>query len=122
LATRYCQQEALNSPTTTTGDKHETQNDRSSARIDSRPWAMPAQAQDPIKVGVIAAFSGPFADDGKQMQGGIKAWMAQHGDTVAGRKIQVIYKDTTGPSPRSPSGWRRNWWCATRSTSWPASA
>jgi branched-chain amino acid transport system substrate-binding protein len=48
---------------------------------------------------VIAAFSGPFADYGKQMEGGIKAWMAQHGDTVAGKKIQVIYKDTTGPSP-----------------------
>jgi branched-chain amino acid transport system substrate-binding protein len=60
---------------------------------------LPAQAQDTIKVGVIAAFSGPFADYGKQMEGGIKAWMAQHGDTVAGKKIQVIYKDTTGPSP-----------------------
>jgi len=56
-------------------------------------------AQDTIKVGVIAAFSGPFADYGKQMQGGIKAWMAQHGDKVAGKKIQLIYKDTTGPSP-----------------------
>ncbi len=58
-----------------------------------------AYAQDTIKVGVIAAFSGPFADYGKQMEGGIKAWMALHGDTVAGKKIQVIYKDTTGPAP-----------------------
>jgi branched-chain amino acid transport system substrate-binding protein len=55
--------------------------------------------QDTIKVGVIAAFSGPFADYGKQMEGGIKAWMAQHGATVAGKKIEIIYKDTTGPSP-----------------------
>lgn len=64
------------------------------------PFATPAAwAQDTIKVGVIASFSGPFADYGKQMQGGIKAWMAQHGDSVAGKKIQIIYKDTTGPSP-----------------------
>ena len=63
-------------------------------------FAAPAAwAQDTIKVGVIASFSGPFADYGKQMQGGIKAWMAQHGDKVAGKKIQLIYKDTTGPSP-----------------------
>lgn len=62
-------------------------------------FAPGAQAQDTIKVGVIAAFSGPFADYGKQMEGGIKAWMAQHGDTVAGKKIQLIYKDTTGPAP-----------------------
>ncbi|QGZ42439.1 branched-chain amino acid transport system substrate-binding protein [Pseudoduganella flava] len=58
-----------------------------------------AHAQDTIKVGVVAAFSGPFADYGKQMEGGIKAYMAQHGDTVAGKKIQIIVKDTTGPSP-----------------------
>ena len=62
-------------------------------------FAPGAQAQDTIKVGVIAAFSGPFADYGKQMEGGIKAWMAQHGDTVAGKKIQIIYKDSTGPAP-----------------------
>jgi branched-chain amino acid transport system substrate-binding protein len=58
-----------------------------------------AQAQDTIKIGVIAAFSGPFADYGKQMEGGIKAFMAQNGSTVAGKKVEIIYKDTTGPSP-----------------------
>ena len=58
-----------------------------------------AQAQETIKVGVIAAFSGPFADYGKQMEGGMKAYMKQHGDTVAGKKIELILKDTTGPSP-----------------------
>jgi branched-chain amino acid transport system substrate-binding protein len=61
--------------------------------------ATTAHAQDTIKVGVIAAFSGPFADYGKQMEGGIKAYMAQHGNTVAGKKIEIIYKDTTGPAP-----------------------
>jgi len=63
--------------------------------------ALPAQAQSQgtIRIGVIASFSGPFADYGKQMQGGINAWIAQHGDTVAGKKIQLIYKDSTGPAP-----------------------
>jgi branched-chain amino acid transport system substrate-binding protein len=61
--------------------------------------ALAAQAQETIKVGVIAAFSGPFADYGKQMEGGIKAYMKQHGDTVAGKKIEIIVKDTTGPAP-----------------------
>ena len=58
-----------------------------------------AHAQETIKIGVIAAFSGPFADYGKQMEGGMKAYMKQHGDTVAGKKIELILKDTTGPSP-----------------------
>ena len=58
-----------------------------------------AQAQETIKVGLIAPFSGPFADYGKQMEGGIKAYMAQHGDMVAGKKFEIIVKDTTGPAP-----------------------
>jgi branched-chain amino acid transport system substrate-binding protein len=58
-----------------------------------------AQAQETIKIGLIAAFSGPFADYGKQMEGGVKAYMAQHGNTVAGKKIELLIRDTTGPSP-----------------------
>lgn len=58
-----------------------------------------AQAQETIKIGLIAPFSGPFADYGKQMEGGIKTYISQHGDTVAGKKIQLIIKDTTGPAP-----------------------
>jgi branched-chain amino acid transport system substrate-binding protein len=69
------------------------------ATLGALPAQAQAPAQDTIKVGVIAPFSGPFADYGKQMEGGIKAWMAQHGDSVAGKKILVIYKDSTGPSP-----------------------
>jgi branched-chain amino acid transport system substrate-binding protein len=33
--------------------------------------ALPALADEPIKIGLIAPFSGPFADYGKQMEGGI---------------------------------------------------
>jgi branched-chain amino acid transport system substrate-binding protein len=58
-----------------------------------------ARAEDTIKVGLIAPFSGPFADYGRQMEGGIKAYIKQHGDKVAGRKIEIIAKDTTGPAP-----------------------
>ncbi|MES2071594.1 MAG: ABC transporter substrate-binding protein [Pseudomonadota bacterium] len=58
-----------------------------------------AYAEETIKVGVIAAFSGPFADYGKQIEGGIKAYMLQHGDKVAGKRIELIIKDTTGPAP-----------------------
>jgi branched-chain amino acid transport system substrate-binding protein len=58
-----------------------------------------AASAQTIKVGLISEFSGPFADYGKQMENGIKAYMAVNGDTVAGKKIEIITKDTTGPSP-----------------------
>src|SRR3954453_7954865 len=62
-------------------------------------FGLPAYAQDAIKVGIIAPFTGPFADYGKQFEAGAKAWQKVHGDSVAGRKVQLIFKDTGGPSP-----------------------
>ncbi len=61
--------------------------------------AFSAQAEDTIKVGLIAPFSGPFADYGKQMEAGIKTYMKIHGDSVGGKKVEIIIKDTTGPVP-----------------------
>jgi len=57
-----------------------------------------AQAKD-LKIGLVLSVSGPFADYGRQIQNGIHLYMAEHGDTVAGRKIQLIVKDDTGIAP-----------------------
>jgi len=61
--------------------------------------ALPAFAQNTVKVGVIAEFSGPFAAYGQQIEAGMKAYMKQYGDTVAGKKIELITRDTGGPAP-----------------------
>jgi len=61
--------------------------------------AVAARGEDVIKVGVVAPFSGPFADYGKEMETGIKAWQAEHGEKAAGKRIEVILRDTTGPVP-----------------------
>jgi len=58
-----------------------------------------ASAQAPVKVGVVAPFSGPQGDYGKQMEAGMKAFFKLHGDTFAGRKIELIIRDTGGPNP-----------------------
>ena len=55
-----------------------------------------AQAQDPIRIGVIAALTGPFANTGKPFEDGIKTYLQQYGGTVAGRKIEIIYRDDGG--------------------------
>jgi branched-chain amino acid transport system substrate-binding protein len=59
----------------------------------------PAQAEDTIKIGLIAPFSGAFAVYGKQMENGMRTYIKQHGDTVAGKKIEILVRDTTGPLP-----------------------
>jgi branched-chain amino acid transport system substrate-binding protein len=58
-----------------------------------------ALAQGTIKIGVILPFSGQFADFATQMDNGIKLYMKQNGDTVAGKKIEIIRKDTGGVAP-----------------------
>ena len=61
--------------------------------------AAPASAQDTIKIGVILPYSGQFADTGIQLDNGIKLYMKQHGDMIAGKKIEVIRKDVGGIAP-----------------------
>ena len=58
--------------------------------------AAPGYAQDTIKVGLIAPMTGPFAPNGKQMQTAAQLYMKEHGDTVAGHKIELIVKDDAG--------------------------
>ena len=61
-------------------------------------WSTSALAQESVKIGVILPYSGPFADAANQLQAGIDLYIAKHGDTVAGKKIEIIKKDTGGPA------------------------
>ena len=60
---------------------------------------LPAQAADTVKVGMIISLSGQFADTGMQMLNGAKLYVKQHGDTVTGKKIEIIAKDVGGINP-----------------------
>jgi branched-chain amino acid transport system substrate-binding protein len=62
-------------------------------------FANAANAQSPLKIGLIMAYSGQFADTAAQIDNGVKLYMKEHGDTCAGRKVEFIRKDTGGPNP-----------------------
>jgi branched-chain amino acid transport system substrate-binding protein len=61
--------------------------------------AAPAGAQAPVKIGLIMPYSGQFADTAAQMDNAIKLYVKQKGDTVAGRKLEFIRRDTGGVAP-----------------------
>ncbi len=61
--------------------------------------AFAAHAQSPIRIGLIMPYSGQFADTAVQMDNAIKLYVKQKGDTVAGRKLEFIRKDTGGIAP-----------------------
>ena len=54
-----------------------------------------AAAQDTVKIGLILPMTGQQASTGKQIDAAVKLYMAQNGNTVAGKKIEVILKDDT---------------------------
>ena len=70
-----------------------------SAAILAAASPQPAAAQQPLKIGLILPYTGQFTDTAAQMDNAIKLYVKQHGDTVAGRKLEFIRKDTGGVAP-----------------------
>jgi branched-chain amino acid transport system substrate-binding protein len=58
--------------------------------------ATSALAQDnTFKIGLILPMTGQQATTGRQIEAAVRLYMAQNGDSVAGKKIQLIVKDDT---------------------------
>jgi branched-chain amino acid transport system substrate-binding protein len=56
-------------------------------------FSVNAWAADPVKIGLVLPMSGPFAAYGKQIEHGVKLYLATKGDTFGGRKVELIIKD-----------------------------
>ena len=52
-----------------------------------------------VRIGVITSLSGSAAESGAQMKAGIETYLRVHGDSVAGKKLEILYRDDTGPQP-----------------------
>jgi branched-chain amino acid transport system substrate-binding protein len=56
-------------------------------------FSVGAWAADPVKIGLVLPMSGPFSAYGKQIEHGVKLYLATKGDTFGGRKVELIIKD-----------------------------
>ena len=52
-----------------------------------------AAAEEALRIGLIVPLTGGQASTGKQLANAVKLYMSENGDTVAGRKIEVIVRD-----------------------------
>jgi branched-chain amino acid transport system substrate-binding protein len=60
-------------------------------------FARSAVADTPLKIGISIPLTGAgFNAVGRQLQAALKLYVQQHGDTVAGRKIELIIRDDGG--------------------------
>ena len=55
-----------------------------------------AQAAEPIRVGFLTIKSGALAAGGKQMEDGLRLFLKERNNTIAGRQIELIVGDTAG--------------------------
>ena len=53
----------------------------------------------PVKVGIVGPFSGPYSHYGSLFKNGAEAYIASQGGKLAGKEIELIYRDTGGPNP-----------------------
>lgn len=60
-----------------------------------------AQAAETVKIGLVLPMTGPFASTGRQVEAGVKAYMALNGDTVAGKKVEVVLRDDAGTADQT---------------------
>lgn len=63
--------------------------------------ASSAHAADTVKIGLILPMTGPFASTGRQVEAGVRAYMALNGDTVAGKKIEILLRDDAGTADQT---------------------
>ena len=54
---------------------------------------MPAHAAEPLKIGLVLPFSGPFASYGKQIDHGVRLYLAEHNNMLGGRPVELVVKD-----------------------------
>jgi branched-chain amino acid transport system substrate-binding protein len=52
-----------------------------------------AAAEDTVKIGMVMQMTGPNAAGGREISAAAKLYVAQHGDTVAGKRIELIFRD-----------------------------
>ncbi len=58
--------------------------------------ASAVHAEDTIKIGLVLPMTGPFASTGRQIDAAVKLYLAQYGDKVAGKRVEVLLKDDAG--------------------------
>ncbi len=60
-----------------------------------------AMAADTVKIGLILPMTGPFASTGRQVEAGVRAYMALNGDTAGGKKIEIVLRDDAGTADQT---------------------
>lgn len=73
----------------------------SAAAIAMLSSAAPSFAEDTVKIGLILPMTGPFASTGRQVEAGVRAYMALNGDKAGGKKVELVLRDDAGTADQT---------------------
>lgn len=62
---------------------------------------LPVLAQETVKIGLLATYSGPSGLSGQHADDTIKVFQQRYGSTAGDKKIEIVKRDTTGPNPET---------------------
>ena len=74
---------------------------KGSAALAASVAAPAVHAAEPARVALILPLTGPFASTGRQIEAAVRLYMARHGDTAGGRKVELLVRDDTGLAPET---------------------
>lgn len=63
--------------------------------------AAPALAQETVKIGLVLPMTGASASTGRQIEAAARLYMAQNGNKVAGKTIELLVRDDTGAADQT---------------------
>jgi branched-chain amino acid transport system substrate-binding protein len=58
-------------------------------------------AAQPVRIGLILPLTGPFTSTGRQVETAVRLYLSRNGDTIAGRKLELLVRDDTGLAPET---------------------
>src|ERR1051326_2015212 len=59
-------------------------------------WRALARSSEPLRIGFLTVKTGPLAAGGAQQEEGAALFLKERNSTLAGRKVELITKDTAG--------------------------
>jgi branched-chain amino acid transport system substrate-binding protein len=58
--------------------------------------SLQVSAEETTKIGMITPLTGPLATNGRQLLAGAQLYIRQHGEVVAGKRIELVVRDDSG--------------------------
>lgn len=91
------------SESSSSNDEEESSTESDSAEVEESEDA----SDDPLKVGIMLSFTGPYAPLAEGVQNGFDLYLKQNDNKLGGREVEVIYEDDENDQKQALTKYRQ---------------